>query len=997
LTTTRSDYFKTTFLTEPKEKKENVKLDTRVSSAFPKRREIDFVSRHAQGYTNTDNIDLYKHLLRHMLQNQHLLVGKKPPPSGQQSPNKQSKNKDESQDEKIEYIPLAIKQIILQSNKEQLTLLSQIPVFYEHVMGESMQNTSEGEEYNVLNIQSDLEKENNFLEEVLNIINEKGIDNVNLETMVKFKQIVGRRIEIFSQLENYIQKAEISSDGSESSKEGEAVLKHQFSETFERIKDIQSTLGINNIPKTILHSRAFSVQKARNSETLDQASIGIAHIKSRHSESYTTKIVDTILQTVGAFKYIKENSSPIKLEQDFVIEKKASTANEILETRDYSLPIQTGIEFPEKKTENPQIKPFTPRGPAEDAIKIQLESSLTDVNSSLASPKISSLTKDSPYSLKYPLTSKDFAESRFVPLPITISHQLQPKTSNLKQVHFIENLEDLTKDATDHDSTPGTGRGTGKQSPYGNKEGRDYSLVLSRLMKKKNPNINTSSGNVVTPKVSRNKADPTSATFRNYRRYETTLDRSDRRFEKDPTSDHERSGEQQPHQEERRNSSPREKLSLRESLRRATVRITQINAFRNRSEPILDKNSQDTFKVKKVRPEKFVLSEHARQILKNLGTMIIPDFLNRRPREVPSLSPDQKRQSVKIDLPEKFGKSKLGSEQNSASALKVFDETSKNGTKSSLAKTLKRSGSTEEKNQNKEKFIMLPVAASYHGTPKEVSVCEDEEELPTIKGFEGEAAPISTLKILETATVTATETSIEGKNLQSVASPLVSLRIEEKLDRKDSKVHLVPSGECNRDKNEKQKVNFSKNIKKEKGEENSSKHNYSSNDSFSNEGEQRIGSKTVKHSSQKTNSMKPEFLKSKTHAVSKQKTLQPDQEGDQSSANSLRKINRTGTADLKISINHIKTGLKGSASLTKSKLRVDTKAGKLNHESSENIDTLRPMISTLVESQILSEEGTQILKSRADLKLSKSIKNESLIIHNNNKSQSNVFPEPKKC
>jgi len=402
-----------------------------------------------------------------------------------------------------------------------------------------------------------------------------------------------------------------------------------------------------------------------------------------------------------------------------------------------------------------------------------------------------------------------------------------------------------------------------------------------------------------------------------------------------------------------------------------------------------------------------VLSDAAQAILKNLSSMIIPDFLNKR-KETSVASPYLKRNSERLSTMPVGGRFKASIEEFKAGSLEQFSggrsNTEAASNKNLAGQTLKRSGSTEEKNKSKEKFIMFPIAASYHGTPKEVSVCEDldedEEEdkrnnignigKPIIQGSIEEVIQASTLKLL------ATETSTDEQNFKSFGSPAFSLKTETALNEKEANNAHSAQEEYGMAENMKSNL-LSKNSRKEKGLNDSSKLNDSSSESFSSESAQKVGSRSVKNSFRKGFSIKPEFVKSKTHALANKqksgsKNHQPDQEGDSNSASPSKKGKLSG--DLKISISHIKTNqsLKDSARGAKSKLRVETKStGRKLGQESERSDLYKGEVGTLVESQVISEEGeTQIFKSKADInppKISKtlSLKNESLIIQNKKK------------
>jgi len=298
-TNTRADFYKTFFITETKPNKEIPRLDSTLTSVFPKRNNKDFVYTHSQGFTIPENIDLYKHLLRHILKNQHLFVVK-PAEKPAEVWNKAKPEPD------VDYVPLKIKQLILENTKEQMALLSHIPDLYELKMGTDINSMTSGfdqKAYHMENVEKKLEKENNFLQDVLHKINENGIETVNFNDMIKFKKIVRRRLHVFNQLEDFIKNS--GALEKETQNEDELAAQEELQQTVQRIKEIRANLDIEDIPKSALSPLTTESPENKLKEELSPISTQPRSRTSSISDFSTHRMVDSILQSVITFRNVK--------------------------------------------------------------------------------------------------------------------------------------------------------------------------------------------------------------------------------------------------------------------------------------------------------------------------------------------------------------------------------------------------------------------------------------------------------------------------------------------------------------------------------------------------------------------------------------------------------------------------------------------------------------------------------------------------------------------
>lgn len=485
------------FITEPRQRKEPQRINTTAYVNFPKREPKDFVVNHSKGFTLPENTDFYKHVLRHIIKHQCLFSRTRRQNEGEssQSPVKRR----EKEEEDIEYIPITIKQFILETNKEQMALLTHIPKLYELKTGTPLFNESK-DDYDVLDIEEKLEKENWFLENVLSNINDNGIEAVKAEDMTKFKKIVKRRMKIFTKLENFIEESGVLSK--ESNHPEDVPMKEEIKETINRIQEIRINLGIEDIPQKALYSSAIPEEEAGEKEeqfpdeggqhsrtasavsmkgsapfsgdnvakrlTIPRGSVmGRESSGSQGEGSYTSRILKTILESVDTFKGSPKHGftlSPLKEDQSYI----SRISRESSQPRESFVPVPRKGSMPRKSSIGEEPGKPTP--------------GTSYPSTAVSSPKFFSLIKDIPYSNigKYTIHPS-------VTLKISESSPKaqfgQSKTFNVNGT--IEGMSDASQAIVQELA----------QQPQQAQQGSTFKKVKKT---KRNPNVNTSSGTLVT-------------------------------------------------------------------------------------------------------------------------------------------------------------------------------------------------------------------------------------------------------------------------------------------------------------------------------------------------------------------------------------------------------------------------------------------------------------------------------------------------------------------
>ena len=192
---------------ETKSLKESYIYNSSLATEFPKRNHKDYVSLHSKGFQTKENSDLFNHVLRLLLKNRNILKNEfnsRTDRKLQSSSKGIDLKKTTLEEDDIEYVPIEIKNYILDINQQETEVLSHLISMYESKTGEKLGNL-EGEAYSSTKIEEDMAKENDYVQEILLRVNEFGIESVSLHQMLKFKQIMRRRLDIFSSLKTHIE------------------------------------------------------------------------------------------------------------------------------------------------------------------------------------------------------------------------------------------------------------------------------------------------------------------------------------------------------------------------------------------------------------------------------------------------------------------------------------------------------------------------------------------------------------------------------------------------------------------------------------------------------------------------------------------------------------------------------------------------------------------------------------------------------------------------
>ena len=204
----------------------------------------DFVALHSKGFQTSENVDLFNHVLRLLLKNHHLLktelVNTKSKTSTyKQNTERGAQNPEDSDEDSIDYIPIEIKQFVLDVSKKELEVLENIVAMYENQTGNRLNTNETGkpdDNYTTAKLEVDMAKENDFLEEILKKINDSGVESISLSQMVKFKQIMRKRVQVFTRLQTHIEISGLLQ--SKPTTAQEAQFKEELQHTFRQVQKI---------------------------------------------------------------------------------------------------------------------------------------------------------------------------------------------------------------------------------------------------------------------------------------------------------------------------------------------------------------------------------------------------------------------------------------------------------------------------------------------------------------------------------------------------------------------------------------------------------------------------------------------------------------------------------------------------------------------------------------------------------------------------------------
>ena len=543
---------------------------------------------HSQGFTIPENTDLYKHILRHFIRNQHFFTKKQDGSSVLHKEAEGNRKKKQDDNEIIDYIPLPIKQFVLDSLKEQMVLLSQIPQLYEHKMGDIVktpEKVTRGN-YKLNNIEMKLEKENKFLEEALQKINENGIETINLNEMVKFKKIVKRRLNVFNLLEDYIKAT--GALEKEVHNEKEVMAQEELQETVQKIQEIRENLGIDDIPKAILFSGLPETNKLTPNDSMSSGLTLRIEKSLSNPQPATNEMVKSILHSVSILKNVKRAISTLSEKKNISPENNTPLINmDALES-------------------SGQPSPFALKSSFDATVK------LPRINSSeiIGEEEF----EETPYSLHLP--KPKFALYKGDP-----NAYLEEK---LKSYHdTLEYEQSLKKYSEDLSSL---------QSPVttdGLEKDPDNFIKFKMVKKKKkNPNTSTSSGSIITSHQNDRKE------FSSFRY----------------ASDEEKKGKSDEEEKETEDEIVLNKTNRLSQIRKLQQGRSEPGSpgklITGKSPKVSDgisssKSSKgyetfssarmadvDPFKVQQVKPAQIGLSKTMQAALQHLGTATIPEFLS---------------------------------------------------------------------------------------------------------------------------------------------------------------------------------------------------------------------------------------------------------------------------------------------------------------------------------------------------------------------------------
>ena len=84
----------------------------------------------------------------------------------------------------------------------------------------------------------EMEKENDFIQDILKQVNQQGIESISLQKMLRFKQIMRRRLDVFIDLKTQIETSGILTKKALTAEDSQ--LKQELRSTFKQIRDINT-------------------------------------------------------------------------------------------------------------------------------------------------------------------------------------------------------------------------------------------------------------------------------------------------------------------------------------------------------------------------------------------------------------------------------------------------------------------------------------------------------------------------------------------------------------------------------------------------------------------------------------------------------------------------------------------------------------------------------------------------------------------------------------
>ena len=148
-----------------------------------------------------------------------------------------------TEEDDIEFVPIKIKQFVIDSNQREFLMLDEIAKLFELKMGINLNKkieTAAEMNYNINNIEQELEQENAYIQQILKRINEKGIESVSLGEMIRYKKIINKRLNVFNQLQD---EMNLGGGGLPNHKNGPPLSK-ELRDAFNNLTAKRGSLGI---------------------------------------------------------------------------------------------------------------------------------------------------------------------------------------------------------------------------------------------------------------------------------------------------------------------------------------------------------------------------------------------------------------------------------------------------------------------------------------------------------------------------------------------------------------------------------------------------------------------------------------------------------------------------------------------------------------------------------------------------------------------------------
>ena len=184
------------------------KMNSKLSINYPQHNQQDYIKNRSGKILDSKNPDILKHVLIHLLTNQYQIQKNWSEKFEKKVNNNLTRqNKKDHSDRFLEYIPLNIKEYILQIDIAKFTQLNHIASLFEKKMDIRVESQSPKniiiEQYSndSLKLNEELFKENTVIANIIDKFQKGGLDTIKSDDISLFRTIVNKRLHFYDQIQ----------------------------------------------------------------------------------------------------------------------------------------------------------------------------------------------------------------------------------------------------------------------------------------------------------------------------------------------------------------------------------------------------------------------------------------------------------------------------------------------------------------------------------------------------------------------------------------------------------------------------------------------------------------------------------------------------------------------------------------------------------------------------------------------------------------------------